>query len=85
MSKKVRWEDFSPSRRVAIFVMAAVQVGLLVAALLDLRCRSEDEIQGSKRFWTFAVFINWIGPLAYFFLGRKYPAPQEEGILLVSD
>lgn len=85
MQPRIRWEDLSPARRAAVFFMGAIQVGLLVAALLDLRCRSDEDLRGSKRFWTFAVFVNWIGPLAYFFYGRQCPSPQDEDILLITD
>jgi hypothetical protein len=70
MAKK-RWADLSAGQRAGLVVLAAVQVGLLVAALWDLAHRSADEIRGDKRMWVGLVFINWIGPLAYFCIGRK--------------
>ena len=32
-------------------------------------------INGGKRLWTAVVFINGIGPIAYFVFGRKRQAP----------
>jgi len=70
MAKK-RWEDLSGGQKVGLAVLAAVQVGLLATALWDLAHRAADEVRGDRRMWAGLVFINWIGPLAYFAIGRK--------------
>ncbi len=64
------WHELSGAQKAGIVVMI-VQLGLLSAALLDLRRRAPDEINGSKRMWTAATFINFIGPISYFVWGRK--------------
>jgi hypothetical protein len=69
--KKRSLRDLSPKQRAALAVVAAVQNGLLVAALLDLRRRPKRKIRGDKRLWTAAVFVSWIGPISYFTYGRK--------------
>ena len=69
--QKKKWEDLSASQRAAVVLLGALQISLLAAALFDIRKRSADEITGSKRLWTVVVFINYIGPLAYFLFGRK--------------
>ena len=68
---KTRWSDFSGGQKAGIVVMSAVQVGLLAAALWDLAHRSADEVRGDRRIWAGVAFINWIGPIAYFTMGRK--------------
>ena len=68
---KTRWVDLSNSQKVGIVVLGTVQVGLLAAALWDLVHRSPDEVRGDRRIWAGLVFINTIGPLAYFAIGRK--------------
>jgi hypothetical protein len=68
---KKRWVDFSLAQRAGIVVLAAAQMGLLAAALWDLAHRDADEVRGDRRVWTGLVFVNWIGPLAYFGFGRK--------------
>ncbi len=66
-----RWSDLSTGSKVALIVLTMVQLSLLVAALWDLARRPAEEIRGSKRLWMGVVFINWVGPLAYFAVGRK--------------
>jgi hypothetical protein len=46
-------------------------MALLLAALRDLRRRPPELINGSKRLWSFAVFVNYIGPILYFWKGRR--------------
>jgi hypothetical protein len=48
-----------------------VQLGLLGAALADLRQRAPDQINGPRRMWVAVAFVNFVGPLAYFAFGRK--------------
>lgn len=71
MAKKVRWGDLTEAQKIGLIVLGTVQVGLLAAALWDLFHRSADEVRGDRRMWAGLVFINWIGPLAYFTVGRK--------------
>jgi len=48
-----------------------VQVALFAVAQMDLRRRQSDQLRGSKALWTAAAFVNFVGPLAYFALGRR--------------
>ena len=66
-----RWADLSAGQKVAVVVLGAAQLALLVAALWDLAHRGADEIRGDKRMWATLVFINWVGPIAYFTIGRR--------------
>jgi hypothetical protein len=52
-------------------IVGLIEVAMLVATLRDIRRRPAAEINGSKRLWTAAAFVNFFGPLAYFILGRK--------------
>ena len=70
-----QWQDLTDRQKRGIVLLGAIQMTLLVAALLDIRRRPADAINGSKRLWTAVVFINGIGPIAYFVFGRKRPAP----------
>ncbi|NYE47470.1 hypothetical protein HDA32_002590 [Spinactinospora alkalitolerans] len=66
-----RWRDLSGRQRHWIAVGAVIQVCLTGAALIDLRRRPAERINGSRRFWTMAAFVDFIGPLAYFLRGRR--------------
>lgn len=68
---RTRWQDLTAVQRRAIVVGAAAQLALLSAALLDIRRRPSGELRGGKRLWLPAVFVNFVGPIAYFLLGRK--------------
>jgi hypothetical protein len=70
MARK-QWQDFTPAQRKALTAGAALQLVLLGAALLDIRRRSPDELRGGKRLWVPAVFVNFVGPIAYFLFGRR--------------
>lgn len=68
---KIRWADLSGTQKAGIVALSALQVSLLGAALWDLAHRSAEEVRGDRRMWAGLVFINWVGPLAYFTVGRK--------------
>jgi hypothetical protein len=63
--------ELSTPQRAALGAAGAVQVGLMAAALLDLRRRPARKVRGDKRLWTAAAFVNYVGPIAYFTYGRK--------------
>ncbi len=65
------WSEMSTWQKVAIQLAAAVQLALLAAAQWDLTKRSDDELNGSKSLSRAITFVNFIGPLAYFMVGRK--------------
>ena len=71
MWKKKAWSEFTPIQKVGAVLLGTLQVTLLAAALWDIRNRPEEEIRGNKWVWTAVVFVNFIGPIAYFILGRS--------------
>lgn len=66
-----RWREMSSAQRGRILVVAAVQLGLQVAMLVDLRGRPAHRIRGDKRLWVAASFVNVAGPVAYFLRARR--------------
>jgi len=68
---KKSWSDLSAGQRAAMVAAGIVQIGLLVAALVDIRRRPAKQINGRKGAWVAASFVNYVGPLAYFVFGRK--------------
>ena len=69
--RKKRWSELTRNQQRTILAGATVQLVLQAATLWDLRQRSADELWGSKRWWTVAAFVNFIGPIAYFAVGRR--------------
>jgi hypothetical protein len=71
MMQVKRWSDLTTEQQTAIRIAATVQMTLLVAALWDMWRRPVEEINGDRRLWTLASFVNFVGPVAYFLFGRK--------------
>jgi hypothetical protein len=70
MAKKQR-RNLSTRQRQGLGVLALLQITLLALAQWDLSRRSNNEINGNKLLWRALVFINFVGPIAYFVFGRK--------------
>ncbi|MDO8188440.1 PLD nuclease N-terminal domain-containing protein [Conexibacter sp. JD483] len=68
---KRRWSELSGRQRGGLVAAGIVQLSLSAAALLDLRRRPAEQVRGSKKLWTAASFVNFVGPLAYFTFGRR--------------
>jgi hypothetical protein len=66
-------EPLKPEQIVALLVpIVLIQLGLMVFALVDLE-REERQVRGdSKLVWALIiVFVNLIGPILYFAIGRE--------------
>ena len=68
---KRSWSEFTSLQKTGVVLGGATQLGLLAAALADIRPRPQEEIRGSKRAWVAAAFVNLVGPLSYFLFGRR--------------
>jgi hypothetical protein len=65
--------ELKPEQIVALVApIILIQVGLMIAALVDLE-RDERRVRGgSKLVWALViVFVNLIGPIVYFVAGRE--------------
>jgi hypothetical protein len=71
MMQRKQWSDLTRGQQTAIGLIGVAQLTLLVAALWDMWHRPADEINGDRRLWTLAAFVNFIGPITYFVAGRK--------------
>jgi hypothetical protein len=65
-------------QRAGLVVLAAVQLGLLVAAEVDIQRRPAEQVAGRKLWWRAICLINFIGPLTYLRWGRKRPTLEAE-------
>ncbi|HZA92200.1 MAG TPA: hypothetical protein VE420_06205 [Gemmatimonadales bacterium] len=67
------WRELTPRQRKAMMVRGTLQLGLLSAALNDLRKRPANQIRGPKPLWLAISLANYLGagPIAYFLLGRR--------------
>jgi hypothetical protein len=65
--------DLRPEQIIALVApIIIIQLGLMIAALIDLE-RDERRVRGgSKLVWALViVFINILGPILYFVAGRE--------------
>jgi hypothetical protein len=74
-----RWSELPPVGRAGVVVGSAVQLGLLAAALSDLRRRGAAEVNGPRWAWGLACLVNFAGPLAYFAFGRRRSGSRRPG------
>ena len=70
------WKDLSVARKRMIILGGMLQLSLLIAAQIDIQRRPSAAIRGSKAVWRAAVFVNGVGPLLYFLVGRKRSEPM---------
>ena len=62
-----------PEQIIALLIpIVVIQLGLMIAALVDLE-RDERRVRGgSKLVWAVViVFVNILGPILYFIVGRE--------------
>lgn len=71
MAAKKRWSDFSPQQRAGGIVSAVIQLVLATMAWTDLAKRPAEDVNGPKPMWAVIILVNFIGPLSYFFFGRR--------------
>jgi hypothetical protein len=62
--------ELPPAKRCVAVAAIALQLGLFVAAELDIHRRCANEIRGSKARWRLICLLNFIGPISYFRWGR---------------
>lgn len=72
--RKRRWSDFSPPQKVAVVVLAAVELLVTGLAMRDLSNRPASEIRGPKLLWWPALLVQPLGSPLYLLFGRKRPA-----------
>lgn len=66
-----KWSDLTTMQKRAIGVGGVLEAVMTLAALRDLSSRRGDEVRGPKAAWVLALFVQPIGPIAYFVAGRR--------------
>jgi hypothetical protein len=66
-------DDLKPEQIVALVApIVVIQLGLMIAALIDLEREDRRVRGGSKLVWALViVFVNLLGPILYFVAGRE--------------
>jgi hypothetical protein len=68
---KKKWKDLTPTQQRLAIGGALVQIILLALAQRDLSSRPAKQVRGPKWLWRIVTLVNFVGPLAYFYFGRK--------------
>ena len=68
-----RMAPLKPEQIIALLIpIVVIQLGLMIAALVDLECDERQVRGGSKLVWAIViVFVNILGPILYFVAGRE--------------
>jgi hypothetical protein len=73
--RKKQWSDFTAGQRTAIVLGALAELIITTIALRDSVYRSADQVRGRKPLWVLTFFVQPVGPLMYFLIGRRRPRP----------
>ena len=71
MGTKKRWSELTGTQQQAIVAVAAAEMVLTSAALVDLARRPAAKVRGRKWLWALACFVQPVGPVAYLSLARR--------------
>lgn len=70
MTKK-SWSDLTAGQQRLVMATGAAEAIVTGAALRDLARRPADSVRGPKALWGAACFVQPVGPLAYYVVGRR--------------
>ena len=71
MATAKRWSDITPQQKSRAIISVVIQFALAAAAWTDLAKRPADDVNGPKPMWAAIILVNFVGPLAYFAVGRR--------------
>lgn len=66
-----KWSELSTGQQVGLTGLAAVEVVLTTAAMVDLIRRPAEQVHGRKVVWGMALFVQPVGPIAYLMAHRR--------------
>ena len=64
--------ELTPPEQIGVAIVGLLQIAFAFLAAWDLAHRDPREVRGRKVAWVPALFVNWIGPAAYFVFGIKH-------------
>lgn len=71
MKQKKSFKDLSQGQRTLIIALTAVDVVAKALAVRDIRKRPPSAVRGPKALWYGLQALNFIGPAAWFAVGRR--------------
>lgn len=74
--RRRRWNDLPPTRRTLLVTVGVIDAGMRAWALVDLKNRPAEEVNGRKAVWGLALTVvgsAGLLPAAYLLLGRRRP------------
>ena len=69
-----KWEELPPARKRLLITVGLIDAGMRAWALVDLKNRPADEVNGPKAAWALGLaVVNSAGllPAAYLLFGRR--------------
>lgn len=57
-------------------IMGLVNLALVILAWRDIIKRKPEQINGKKWVWMIVSLVEFVGPILYYFIGRKKSAPD---------
>jgi hypothetical protein len=79
MMQRKRWDELSSDQQTKIVVGSIIEIVLTTAAFIDVARRPADLVRGPKWAWVAGAFVQPVGPVAYFALGRRKDAASTSG------
>lgn len=78
--------DIDGTLLLVLLPLIALQIALLVWAIVDWAKRPPATVRGNRYVWLVVMlFVNMLGPIAYLAFGRKTPPVAETGAELDAD
>jgi hypothetical protein len=65
------WSDLTPQQRRGVTAAGVAQVALFLAAVVSIHRTPEERVRGRKGGWYALSLVNWVGPIAWFAVGRR--------------
>ena len=64
--------ELTAPEQVGAVLLGLVQFAFAFLAAWDLAHRPAEQVRGPKPAWIPALFLNWLGPAAYFVFGIRH-------------